>query len=424
MAFLCRDCLASEPGPGRNSCSFCGGGRTIVHGELDRLTIAHLDCDAFYAAIEKRDDPALANRPVIVGGGRRGVVMTACYLARRDGIHSAMPMFRALALCPDAVVIHPNMAKYGAVGRQVKAMMRDVTPLVESVSVDEAFLDLTGTEALHRGSAARTLAGLARRIEDEIGISVSIGLSHNKFLAKLASDLDKPRGFSVIGRAETLNFLTNRPVGDLWGVGKVLKTRLEADGVFRIGDLRRSSEDQLKGRYGAIGSQLYRFAWGEDHRPVLAGSGAKSLSAETTFADDIADLQALKAKLWRLSEKVSARIKNAEIAGSVVTLKLKTSDFRLRTRRVSLSDPTQLAEVIYRAGVRLLEQETGATRFRLIGIGVSDLAPASAADPPDLADPAALQRKTVEHTMDRIRDRFGAAAIAKGRQMAAHDGDK
>src|SRR4051812_20689000 len=208
---FCRDCLAEQKGDVRR-CHACGSPRLIRHKELYDLTLAHIDCDAFYAAVEKRDNPELADKPVIIGGGHPGVVSTACYIARIHGVRSAMPMFKALELCPHATVIPPNMEKYAAVGHEVRALMLDLTPLVEPLSIDEAFLDLGGTERLHGRSPALSLAKLADEIETKVGISVSIGLSHNKFLAKVASDLEKPRGFSVIGRAETRSFLAAKPV--------------------------------------------------------------------------------------------------------------------------------------------------------------------------------------------------------------------
>ncbi len=418
MPVLCRDCLSGANPPGAAGCAACGSVRLVVHDELERLTIAHLDCDAFYAAVEKRDDPALADKPVIIGGGKRGVAMTCCYIARRFGVHSAMPMYKALAACPDAIVIRPDMEKYGRVGREVRAVMLEATPLVEPISIDEAFLDLSGTERLHGGSAARTLADLALRIDDRIGITVSAGLSYNKFLAKIASGLDKPRGFSVIGRAEAVGFLAEQPVRLLWGVGEVMQARLAADGIMRIGELQNISEAELVARYGRLGSRLARFSRGLDRRPVDNRSGRKSLSAETTFADDISDPRALERRLWRLSEKVSHRLKNEGIGGRTVTLKLKRADFKLRTRAATLAQPTQLAEVIWRAGTRLLGREADGTRFRLIGIGVSNYAPAAECDPPDLADPGSFRRKEIERTMDSVRERFGRDAIVKGRDLA------
>ena len=417
MPVLCRDCLATERTAPFGKCARCGADRLLAHPELETLTIAHIDCDSFYASVEKRDDPALWDKPVIVGGRKRGVVMAACYVARRYGIHSAMPMFKALRACPDAVVIRPDMEKYGVVGREVRAMMRELTPLVEPISIDEAFLDLSGTEKLHGGSAARTLAGLAKRVEEKVGITVSVGLSHNKFLAKLASGISKPRGFTIIGREETVSLLAEQPVSRIWGVGRVLQARLAKDGITHIGQLQTIAEDELTRRYGDIGGRLSRLSRGLDVRRVVAGSGRKSLSAETTFSEDIADLAGLKRRLWPLCEKVSRRLKSEGIAGKCITLKLKNTSFRIRTRAATIAHPTLLAEVIYREGTALLEREVDGTHYRLIGIGLSQFAEAADADPPDLADPTTSKVKAVEQTVDTIRDRFGRDAIGKGRRL-------
>ena len=422
MQWLCRTCLSTGDQDDHrrpDSCPDCQSSRLIAHAELHDLTIAHMDCDAFYATVEKRDDPSLTDKPVLVGGGGgRGVIMAACYVARRFGCRSAMPMFQARKLCPDAIVIRPDMAKYQQVGRAVRALMLETTPLVEPISIDEAFLDLSGTERLHKGSAARTLARLATRIENDIGITVTVGLSHNKFLAKIASDLDKPRGFAVIGRRETLDFLDHQPVSTLWGVGQALQKKLERDSFNLIGDLRGCSEDFLVKRYGSIGQRLYRFSRGDDSRRVDPQSARKSISAETTFAENLATLDDLKNRLWPLCEKVAARAKAADLAGGVVTIKLKTGNFRILTRNRTLPDPTQLAETIWQYGCNLLEREATGISFRLIGIGLSNLGPGAAADPPDLADPDGGRRKAVEQTMDNVRARFGAGAIGKGRTFS------
>ncbi|MBB4301511.1 DNA polymerase-4 [Rhodobium orientis] len=415
---LCRDCLTSFAGTAHR-CPACGSPRVVAHPELHRLVIAHIDCDAFYAAIEKRDDPSLDDKPLIIGGSRRGVVSTACYIARIKGVHSAMPMFKALKLCPEAVVLPPNMEKYTAVGRQVREMMRALTPLVEPLSIDEAFLDLTGTERLHGTSPAVTLARFARDVEAEIGISVSVGLAANKFLAKIASDLDKPRGFSVIGAAEAKDFLADKPVGMIWGVGKVTQRQLQADGIRLIGDLQRMDEADLARRYGALGLKLFHLARGEDRRTVSAASKAKSISAETTFDVDIADAHELMAHLRRLSEKVSKRLKAAEKAGWTVTLKLKTKDFRIITRSHRLADPTRLADRIFRTGQDMLAREANGRMFRLIGIGVSDFADPVLADPDDLVDVAATRRARAEIAIDDLRERFGTGAVNLGLALAA-----
>ena len=420
MSHLCRDCLTTGDSLAPPEvCEACGSGRLVVHPELNRLTMAHLDCDAFYATVEARDDPSLKGKPVLVGGRHRGVVAACSYEARRFGIHSAMPMSQALKRCPEAVVIPPNMNKYSQVGRQVRDMMRDVTPLVEPLSIDEAFLDLSGTEKVHGGSPAHTLAALVKRIEDEVAITASIGLSYNKFLAKVASDLDKPRGFVVIGQGEAVEFLSAQPVSLLWGVGKQTQKRLADDGIETIGQLRTISEAELVERYGEIGGRFARFSRGEDDRKVETESERKSLSSETTLNQDIADGDALARILWRLTEKVARGLRKEGLAGRTVTLKLKTARFRLITRSQSLADPTRSAEVIYRTAAPLLAREATGTAYRLIGVGVSNYAPLDETPSFDLADPDAGRRGRLEDTVDSLRDKFGADAIGKGRGMAA-----
>lgn len=410
---FCRDCLEYQA-LALPRCRACGSPRIVRHPELYGLGLAHIDCDAFYAAVEKRDDPALADKPVIVGGARRGVVMTACYIARISGVRSAMPMFKALQLCPEAVVVRPDMEKYARVGRQVRSMMQDLTPLVQPVSIDEAFLDLAGTERLHGEPPARTLARLARRVESELGISFSVGLSYCKFLAKMASDLQKPRGFCVIGRAEAKSFLRARPVTAIWGVGQAFAGRLRQDGIATIGQLQLLDEGELMRRYGVIGSRLHDLSHGIDARPVDPRRAAKSVSSETTFAADIATGQELAPILRRLSERVSERLKAADLAGSTVVLKLKTADFRIRTRNRKLDGPTQLAGRIFQTGRDLMERELDGTRFRLIGIGVSDLTGGDGADPPDLLDPMRARMAGAERAMDRIRAKFGTGLLETG----------
>jgi DNA polymerase IV len=352
---------------------------------------------------------------VIVGGGRRGVVATACYVARLYGVRSAMPMFKALKACPDAVVIRPNMAKYKEVGHRIRAFMQEITPLVEPLSIDEAFLDLNGTETLHGGAPARTLAALALRIEQAFDLTVSVGLSYNKYLAKIASELDKPRGFAVIGRGEARQFLADRPVGVIWGVGKALQQALARDGIVKVRDLWPYEETALAARYGAMGHRLYRFSRGEDDRRIDPDAPTKSISAETTFDEDLSDGSALSRELWPLCETVARRLKRSGLAGRTVTLKLKTREFRLFTRRQRLSDPTQLAERIFQAARGLLSRESDGRRFRLIGVGVIDLVDSALADPPNLLEPERARHARVEQAIDRVRDRLGPAAIVKGR---------
>ena len=416
MSGFCRDCLA-EATQGTARCAACGSPRLIRHAEIDRLAIAHVDCDAFYATIEKRDNPSLRDKPLIVGGGRRGVVTTACYIARIKGVRSAMPMFQARRLCPEAVVVPPDMAKYARVGREIRAMMLDLTPQVEPLSIDEAFMDLTGTERLHGSCPARSLARFARQVEDKIGITVSVGLSANKFLAKIASDLDKPRGFAVLGAAEAAGFLAPKPVTFIWGVGKVFGAELARDGFRTVGDLQRADEIDLMRRYGVEGQRLARLSRGIDTRHVEAERETKSISAETTFETDIASFRPLERRLWTLSEKVSARLKASELAGTTVTLKLKSADFRLRTRAQSLPAPTQLAARIFAAGRDLLARETDGTKYRLIGIGVSSLEAEEDADPADLIDFRGRRAAEAERAIDRLREKFGRDAVVKGLAM-------
>ncbi|MCR9254955.1 MAG: DNA polymerase IV [Alphaproteobacteria bacterium] len=424
MTAVCRECAEAVPedwpeaaGEDSGRCPACQSPRIARHPELDRLTIAHIDCDAFYASVEKRDNPDLADKPVIVGGGRRGVVSACCYVARLYGVRSAMPMFKALTVCPDAVVIRPDMEKYSRVGREVRERMLTLTPLVEPLSIDEAFLDLTGTERLHGRSPAQSLIRLVLDIEREIGVTASIGLSFNKFLAKIASDLDKPKGFSAIGRDEALDFLGEKPVGLLWGVGKSLKQKLVKDGIETIGDLRAYDQATLMARYGAIGSRLYRFSRAEDDREVDPTSEAKSISSETTFNQDLSSLGDLNPVLWRLCEKVIRRLKRAELAGCTVQLKLKTDKFQTLTRSRALEDPTQLAERLYRTAAAMLEKEADGRKFRLLGVGLSDFAQPEFADPPDLVDTDRDRSKKVEAAMDAVRAKLGETAIIKGRGL-------
>jgi DNA polymerase IV len=419
MSGFCRDCHHDAPDKARR-CPACGSPRLLRHAELDTLAIAHVDCDAFYATIEKRDDPSLADKAVIVGGRQRGVVLTCCYVARTFGVRSAMPMFEARRLCPDATVVRPNMEKYARVGREVRALMHKLTPLVEPVSIDEAFMDLSGTARLHGMSPAKALANFAAEVETSLRITVSIGLSCNKFLAKIASDLDKPRGFAVLGGVEAAAFLAPKPVSLIFGVGKIAEQRLARDGLRTIGDLQRAGESELRRRYGSEGARLSRLARGLDDRAVNAERETKSISAETTFEHDIADFRPLELKLWRLSEKVSARLKASGLAGTTVTLKLKTADYRIRTRAQSFGHPTQLAARIFAAGRELLARETGGTLFRLIGIGVTGLSEADGADLADLLDRRGAQ---AEQAMDRLREKFGDDAVVKGLALGREEDD-
>lgn len=416
MPALCRDCLTQFDDARR--CPACASPRVTRHPELWDLSIAHMDCDAFYASVEKRDNPALEGKPVIIGGGHRGVVSTACYVARIRGVRSAMPMFQALKLCPEAVVIRPRMEEYVKASRAIREMMEELTPAIEPLSLDEAFLDMTGTTRLHGAPPAVMLARLVRRMKTELGLTGSIGLSHNKFLAKVASDLDKPHGFSVIGEAETMGFLRDKPVRMIWGVGAAAQASLDKAGIRTFSDLLRWEQTDLIARFGGMGERLYHLARGQDRRRVSAHSPMKSITNETTFNDDTSDIHILDGHIWRMAEKVSDRAKAKNLAGRVVTLKLKRADHTLLSRRVALTDPTQLADRIYRTARGLFDQVGEKGPYRLLGCGISDLSDASGADKlGDLLDPDAARRSDAERATDAIRDRFGGKAIVKGRTL-------
>ena len=417
MPALCRDCLTTfETAPKR--CSQCGRPRITVHPELFTLSIAHMDCDAFYASVEKRDNPELASKPVIIGGGQRGVVSTACYVARVRGVKSAMPMFQALKLCPEAVVVRPRMEEYVKASKAIRAMMQDLTPAIEPLSLDEAFMDMTGTNKLHGAPPAVMLAKLIKRMKGELGLTGSIGLSHNKFLAKVASDLDKPRGFSVIGKAETNSFLLDKPIGLIWGVGAVAKESLGKAGIQTFSDLLRWDRQDLNQRFGSLGDRLWHLARGHDLRRVTPDSPVKSISNETTFFKDTSDSDILDGHIWRLAEKVSDRAKARDLAGRVVTLKLKRKDHKSLSRRVTLRDPTQIADRIYRTARDLFDQVGPQGPYRLIGVGLSDLVGDADSDlTSDLLDPNAAKRTKAERATDAIRAKFGSDAIVKGRSL-------
>jgi DNA polymerase IV len=415
VAALCRDCFWS--GHDARRCPACASPRVVRHPELARLTIAHIDCDAFYASVEKRDRPELRDKPVLVGGGRRGVVTTACYIARMSGPRSAMPMFKALRLCPQAVVIKPDFRKYTAESRRIMEKLRALTPLVQPLSLDEAWVDLSGTERLNGGSPAWQLARVQAEIEREVGITVSIGLAANKFLAKIASDLDKPRGFSVIGAAEARDFLAAKPVSILPGVGPAFLRTLERDGFRCVGDLARADPAELGARYGAYGLRLARLSRGDDAREVDPDEGRKGVSAETTFNDDLTTRGALEDELWPLCEKVARKLRRDGLAGRAVVLKLKDIAFRLKTRRRTLPVPTQTARTLFEEGRRLLRPELGPA-YRMIGIGAAELVEADV-DPDDLFAGAEARARKGERALDSLRDRFGESAIVSARALKA-----
>ena len=420
MDALCRDCFWTGPAPPRRRCPVCASPRLVVHAELHRLAIAHLDCDAFYASVEKRDRPELNDLPVIVGGARRGVVTTACYIARTFGVRSAMPMFTALRACPQAVVIPPDFSKYRRESRRIMEKLSRLTPLVQPLSLDEAWLDLAGADRLNGGSAALTLARVQAEIEREVGITVSIGLAPNKVLAKIASDLDKPRGFSVIGAEEAQTFLAGKPVRLLPGVGPAMGEALAGAGFRTVGDLAKADPKRLAERWGAYGLRLFELAHGRDARAVDPDQARKGISAETTFFDDLTALSDLEDRLWPACEKVGARLRAEGLAGRVATLKLKTAGFRLITRRRTLPAPIQTARMLFAAARELLAAEVRGEAYRLIGAGLSELGPADDA-PEDLFDAGEARARAAEKSLDSLRARFGRDAVISGRALRSRE---
>lgn len=418
IPFICRECGLKSAAAAISQCPSCETARILQHPELHELNIAHVDCDAFYANIEKRDRPELRHKPVIVGGGRRGVVSAACYISRIHGVRSAMPMFTALKLCPDAVVIAPRMDVYREVGYAIRRMMLDLTPMVEPLSIDEAFLDLSGTSALHGASPAESLVALTHQVEKELGISVSVGLAGNKSMAKIASDMDKPRGFHIIGVKTAAEELAPLPVSIIYGAGKKLVKKLAGLGIYTCGDLANADTKLVALEAGELGPTLQARARGIDHRSVTPNGPAKSISSETTFNNDVSDLEPLLSWLLVLSEKISSRMKDKSIAGRRVVLKLKSHDHKIITRSTTLNDPTQLSDVIFRNGRSMLEREVRADKYwRLIGIGVDQLGSDAAADPIDLADPDQSKRHKLENAIDQLRAKHGTTKIVKGRRL-------
>ena len=416
MPSLCRKCFNTFNEEGR--CPRCSSPLVVSHSELFDLNIAHMDCDAFYASVEKRDNPDLADKPVIIGGGRRGVVSTACYIARIRGVKSAMPMFKALEKCPDAVVIRPRMKIYAEISQQIRAMMNDITPLVEPLSLDEAFMDMSGTHKLHGAPPAVMLAKLMDRISDNLGLTGSIGLSHNKFLAKIASDLNKPNGYSIIGEAETSSFLKDKSIRLIWGVGASTQKSLEKSGIRTFLDLLRWDRKDLVSKFGSMGDRLWFLARGQDARVVSNSDRIKSISNETTLNENTSNMRVLEGHLWRLCEKVSSRAKSKGLAGTIMILKLKLSNHKIITRRVTLRDPTYMADVLFRSTYPLMEAAIENGPFRLVGAGLSGLCLASQAQrEPELLDDGALNRIKVERVTDEIREKFGDEAMIKGRSL-------
>ena len=422
FTFLCRDCgsagFVGAPDP-PHDCGECQSRNIRSHPELFDLTIAHIDCDAFYASIEKRDNPDLSHKPVIVGGGDRGVVAAACYIARRYGVRSAMPAWQALKRCPEAVVIKPRMAHYTKVSRQVRDHMLSLTPLVQPVSIDEAFLDLSGTQKYHKCSPAEALMRLQKHIYADIGITVSIGLGPNKSIAKMASDRDKPDGFFVIGVAEVETWLAPQPVSVLFGIGKATIKKLHRAGYHSCADLVAADECHLAAVLGSQTRQIMALAKGIDQRPVTPERAPKSVSNETTFSRDLSDFTDLEAELERLCSKLAKRLKADQLTGATVTLKLKRSDHRIITRSYSLDTPTDKAHILFDVGRRLLASETKKQiSYRLLGIGVSHLDHVTTQTLFDHNGGFDDKRNRLEAAMDQLQGKLGDRIIQSGRQFS------
>ena len=418
---LCRNCLKSGYVGGDappDSCPHCGSADVRSSNELFGLTIAHVDCDAFYASVEKRDNPSIRDRPVIVGGRERGVVAAACYIARQYGVRSAMPTWQALKRCPDAVVIRPRMSHYVAVSRQVRTRMLALTPLVQPLSIDEAFLDLAGTEALHGCAPAEALVRMQHEIREELGITVSVGLSGTKSLAKMASDRDKPDGFFAVDMEGAAAWLAPQPVSVLFGLGKAAVGRLNAAGIETCGDLVAAPAGQLSGILGRGAATIAALAAGVDPRPVTPEREAKSISSETTFIRDLSTAAELEAELEMLCQKVSTRLKAQSLAGGRVTLKLKRPDHRILTRSQTLSERTDKAHVLFTVGRELLAGEIdGRKSYRLLGIGTDQLGAPGGGDLLALADDDTSRRDDLEAAIDDLHARLGSDSLQSGRMF-------
>ena len=432
FAFICRSCFASgylgaEKAP--QSCLSCGGD-IRVDDEIFNLTIAHIDCDSFYASIEKRDNPDLLDKPVIVGGERRGVVAAACYVARQHGIRSAMPSFKAKQLCPDVTIIKPRMDHYVSVSRQIREMMISLTPQIEPLSIDEAFLDLSGTHLLHKASPAEMLMRLQQKIKQDIGITVSVGLAANKSLAKLASDQGKPDGFFILNQDKAAAWLADKPVSIIYGIGKKAAQKLTDAGLPLCRDLAQAELGHLAQLLGKNAAFIQNLSKGIDTREVKVERQAKSISSETTFNKDISLESELKPIIERQAMRVSRRLKEKGLKGRVITLKAKTAHHKIITRSKTLSAPTDKAYEIFDVATALMAGLIGEGHYwRLLGVGVDgfdhDNTAPSHTDFFSLLEPAAKKplekdkvksRDAIEKALDDMHAKFGADMVFSGKQ--------
>ena len=421
-AFLCRDCFSSgylgaEKPP--VSCPKCSSSDVRVNDDIFQLSIAHLDCDSFYASVEKRDNPELAHKPVMVGGENRGVVAAACYIARQYGVKSAMPTFQAKRLCPDITIIKPRMDHYVSVSQKIRQMMLELTPLIEPLSIDEAFLDLSGTEILHKASPAESLMRLQKKIKEEVGITVSIGLAATKSLAKLSSDQDKPDGFFILNEAEAEMWLHDKPVSILYGVGKSAAKRLSDAGITSCGALKQADKALVTALLGKQAGFIQNLARGIDTRPVKTERQAKSVSSETTFHKDLNKSNEMSPIIERQSQLVSRRLKKKGLEGNVITLKLKTNHHKIITRSKTLSAPTDKAHEISAIANQLLMKELSDDRYwRLLGVGVDGFEHGALSQNfLDQIDGQKERRDKLEQAIDKMHDKFGGDVVFSGRQV-------
>jgi DNA polymerase-4 len=397
---------------------------------MTQRAIIHIDLDAFFVAVEQLDDPTLIGRPVIVGGraDARGVVSSASYEARRFGVRSAMPTAQALRLCPEAIVLPGSRGRYSEMSRRVMALLREHTPLVEQISIDEAFLDVSGTEAQY-GPPARLAETIQARIQSELGLSASLGVASNKLVAKIASDFRKPHGITVVPPGEEAGFLAPLPVRKLWGVGEVTSRELSRLGVQTIGDLAQLPLETLRQAFGSHGEGLWRGAHGIDDSPVVTEHEIKSLSREETFARDTRDVALMQRELLRLSDSVAASLRRHGLAARTVSLKLRYADFKTLTRQRTLAAPADSGAELYEQALALFEIAWDRRRaVRLLGVGASGLTESAgqlrlfeiAGEDAGTAGQRAKEREAsrerrarLDAALDRIRQRFGDAAIQR-----------
>jgi len=376
--------------------------------------ILHIDMDAFYASVEQRDDPSLLGKPVVVGGSAegRGVVAASSYEARKYGIYSAMSARRAKQLCPHAVFIRPRIDHYAAVSQQIRQILEEFTPLIEPLSLDEAFLDVTGSESL-LGSAVEIGQQIRMRVQKRLHLTASIGVAPNKFLAKIASDLEKPNGFVVVASDQIQSFLDPLPVGRIWGVGKVTEQTFKRFAITTIGQLRQLSRESLNDLFGSSGEHYWRLSHGIDNRPVVTDREAKSISNETTFSEDIRDIDDVKAWLFMLVEQVARRLRSHDRTGRTIDLKIRFSDFKTLTRSLTLSTSTNITSELLEAGIELLCNRLPKDHLpiRLIGFGVSQLDQLGMVQLQLFDEAEREQQRSLDKVADQIAKKFGKHAL-------------